>query len=70
MIFKSIKLLRRHQGRYPLGSFPMFHASQCLRVFASVDRQQVDQHVSGNPIGHQGGKPGLQLVQPRDRPAI
>jgi hypothetical protein len=45
-------------------------AVQCLRALPGVDRQQVYQYVSRNPIGHQCGKSGLQLVQLRGRPAV
>jgi hypothetical protein len=38
------------------------------RACPGVDRQQVLQHVSGNPKRHQRGQPSLQLVQLRGRP--
>jgi hypothetical protein len=40
-------------------------AAQWLGTRPSVDRQQVPQDVSRNPIRHQCRQPGLQLVQLR-----
>jgi hypothetical protein len=42
---------------------PQRMAAQCLRALPSVDRQQVHQHISRNPIGHQCRQPRLQLVE-------
>jgi hypothetical protein len=45
-------------------------AAQCLGALPGIDRQQVLQHVSGNPKRHQRGQPRLQLVQLRRRSTV
>src|SRR3954451_4560114 len=45
-------------------------AAQRLGACSGVDRQQMLQQVSRNPIGHQRGQPRLQSAQLRRRPTV
>ena len=45
-------------------------AAHGLFVVAGADREHLLQHVSGRPIGHQGGQVSLKLIQLRCRPAM
>ena len=45
-------------------------AAQGLMVLAGVDREHLLQHLSGRPVGHQGGAMRLKLIQFRGRPTM
>lgn len=45
-------------------------ATHGLFVVADADGKHLLQHVSGRPIGHQGGQMSLELIQLRCRPAM
>ena len=67
---------RRRRFRRIRGMIPKRRAGcQCaaahgLFVVAGADREHLLQHVSGRPIGHQGGQVSLKLIQLRCRPAM